>query len=185
MTNREYIEASEPGGIVADVEANPEAAEPAPAPEATPRRYEVIDAKTGEPVEGLSFILTPTGRQLHMLTEPGHYVGPLRDIGIYYYADEELTNARQGHNSLPILRVLSLWTMGRRIFRELAGIEAGRHRGRQYDNMHRIKELGDLALRMWGEYRKENAEFVEAHEREKEERLRRIRAEYHGGTENG
>ncbi len=58
-----------------------------------PRRYEIIDAETGEKLEGLSFILTPTGRPLHPLTEPitagspdGQYV-----VGAYYTRPENIT----------------------------------------------------------------------------------------------
>lgn len=49
-----------------------------------PRRYEIIDAETGEPVEGTSFVLAPTGNQMHQLTDESYWVGPAH-FGFFYW----------------------------------------------------------------------------------------------------
>lgn len=144
-----------------------------------PRRYEIVNAETGEPAQGVSFLLTPTGEEMHMLTEPGHYVGPMQDIGVYYHG--HLTNEETGANSLPAIKPMALFWMAHRIIRELSELHTGEHR--RYGDMKRVEELGWLALRRYEKYREENAEFVAEKEREEEER----RAEYRqmSGKEDG
>lgn len=55
-----------------------------------PRRYEIIDAQTGEKVEGTSFVLAPTGNQMHMLAGEGFWVGPAY-FGYFYWLSEGST----------------------------------------------------------------------------------------------
>jgi hypothetical protein len=160
----------------AQIEATEEAEE-------KPRRYEIVNAETGEPVQGVSFILTPTGEEMHLLTEPGHYVGPMQDIGVYYHG--HLTNEPVGADSLPAIRPMALYWMASRIMRELARIE-DRPSGRpehHYGNMQEIRHLGDEAYKIWERYREENAEFVAEKEREAKERREHYRKIASGQTE--
>lgn len=148
--------------------------------EQKPRRYEVRDAETGEKLSGVSFILTPTGEEMHLLTKPGVWVGPMKDIGIYYHG--ELHNGPSGNKSLPVVRTLALEYMAERIIEQLASLGDERDR---YGHMCRIQKLSEYAARKWEEYREENAEEVAEHERKQQEWRERYRKLVRGQTENG
>lgn len=77
-----------------------------------PRRYEIINAETGEPVTGVSFLLTPTGEEMHLLSDE-HRVGPLK-LGIYYTGNVEDAPGPGGPRGEYIIKDLTLgWILNR------------------------------------------------------------------------
>lgn len=146
-----------------------------------PRRYEVRDAETGEKLSGVSFILTPTGEEMHLLTEPGHWVGPFNDIGVYYHG--HTTNEEFGNDSLPLVKPLALAWMARRIIKELRDYRPEK-KSKHYRIMQDIKAIGELSTRTWEKYTEDNAAFVAQTEREWEERLERTREKAHGHSKS-
>lgn len=145
-----------------------------------PRRYEVRDAETGEKLSGVSFILTPTGEEMHLLTEPGKYAGPMKDIGVYYHG--ELHGGMSGANSLPAIRPIALEYMVERIIKQLASLGPGR---KHYGHMKQIKRIGEYAAGKWEKFCEENAELVAEEERKEKELLECVRSKVRGQTENG
>lgn len=87
-------------------------------PRAT-RRYEIVNAETGEPVEGTSFVLTPTGEQMHLLSDERRCVGPLH-LGIYYWGNIEDAPGPGGPKGEEIIKSLALYYIIERSLDNLA-----------------------------------------------------------------
>lgn len=144
-------------------------------------RYEIVDTRTGEKVADPSFILTPTGERMKMLTEPGHWVGAMRDIGVYYHDNDEMDNSWSGHRSLPVVRPIVLDWMARRIIRTLATLGPNHpfyNKHRHHDHMETIRDLGLWALSKYDEYERGNSEYIAERERKNREMKETYRRKY-------
>lgn len=113
----------------------------------TPRRYEITDAQTGEPIEGLSFVLTPTGEEMHLLSDEGHWVNNLK-LGIYYWGDISEAPGPDSPRTRDTLKSLALYHI---IERSLEKIAWGFPRSSSSANASNLRHIAERATKLAAE----------------------------------
>lgn len=109
--------------------------------ERIPRRYEIINAQTGEPVAGVSFLLTPTGEEMHLLSDE-HQFGSSK-LGIYYTGNVEDAPGPGGPRGEYIIKDLALGWILKRSLDKLARKDDSVSRNAE----NRIEDLRRIAQR--------------------------------------
>lgn len=109
-----------------------------------PRRYEIIDAQSGEPVQGVSFVLTPTGEEMHLLSDAGHWVNNL-NLGIYYWGDIAKSPGHDNPRTRDIIKSLALYHI---IERSLEKIAKGFPKSSSSANASNLRHIAERATKL-------------------------------------